>query len=103
MPESDSAPPSPATPAPKRRAPNAPKFAPFSPPSTQRTTRSTDKLAGDFASAKGGRSSQPILNYNKWGAVAKTHKSATAATKRAGEPLGRDHAKRSRTPGTSDL
>lgn len=104
MAEMDSAPASPATPAPKRKAPNAPKFAPFSPPSTQRATRSTDKLANESTPAKSGRTSQPVLNYNKWGAVAKTHKSAAAATaKRAGGPLGRDNAKRSRVPGTADL
>ncbi|KAF4124366.1 hypothetical protein GMORB2_5032 [Geosmithia morbida] len=83
----DSEPPSPDTPPRTRKIPNAPKF-PASPPPTQRTTRSADKLA----SAK--RATQPVLNF---GSVAKSHKSSATATKRSGEPLGRDAPKRSRT------
>ncbi|KAG9257791.1 uncharacterized protein F5Z01DRAFT_647096 [Emericellopsis atlantica] len=101
LPESDDLPASPVTPVRNRTTkatPNAPKF-PVSPPATQRTTRSTEKLAHPTPSrSKAGRSQQPALNYNKWGSVAKTRKTATTTGKRvADEPLGQDRPKRARS------
>lgn len=85
----------PTTPIRKGKTPNAPKFL-TSPPSTQRTTRSMDKLGDQPTPVEGTRRAQPVLNYNKWGSVAKSHKSSVASVKRSGEPLPQNPAKRSR-------
>lgn len=87
----------PTTPIRKGKTPNAPRFL-ASPPTTQRTTRSMDKLGDQPTPIEGTRRAQPVLNYNKWGSVAKTHKSNTVSAKRSGEPLPQNRAKRPRAP-----
>jgi len=90
--ESDSDPSTPSPTSRKIKTPTAPRFGAraLSPPTTQRTTRSVNKLAKS--------PSQPALNYKKWGAVAKSHRSTVTPAKRQGDPLPRDRVKRVRDP-----